>query len=236
MSVHDDTGYRTLEVISKAQKFNQWMYDTIRPFCHGNVLEIGSGIGNISRFFIQDGYSITLSDTDEFYLDQLKKKFNGINITSIDLVHENFATEYNHLFQNFDTLIFLNVLEHIGDDELAIGNCRQFLKPGGSLVILVPAYSFLFSKIDKELRHYRRYTAKKLSSLVLKKEFIVKKVFYFNALGILSWMYGKIFRLGAIPSKNMKLFDQLVPAAKMIDKILLRKTGLSVILTAQKGL
>ena len=234
MNAHDDIGFQTLEVISRADKFNKWMYDTILPFCHGNILEIGSGIGNISRLFIENGYSITLSDTDEFYFDQLKKKFKETKIASIDLVDENFTSKYNHLFQGFDTLIFLNVLEHINNDRLAIENCKQFLKPGGSLVILVPAYSFLYSQMDKELHHYRRYTAKKLSALVSEKKFIIKKVFYFNALGIFAWIYGKVFKLNTIPLKNMKLFSELVPIAKLVDKILFRKTGLSVILVAQK--
>jgi len=219
----DATGYQTLEVIAKADKFNRWMYDTIRPYCRDNILEIGSGIGNISQFFISDGYSITLSDTDNFYLNKLKKKFNRINILSIDLVHENFSKEHDEFFQAFDTVVFLNVLEHVRDDELAIENCRHFLKPGGTLIVLVPAYSFLFSKMDKELQHYRRYTSKKLTGLISKKKFNAK-------------MYGKLLGLHAIPEKNMKLFNHLVPFARLIDKILFRKTGLSVIAVAQKNL
>lgn len=212
------------------------MFETIRPYCHGKVLELGSGIGNISQFFVETGYSITLSDTEEFYVDQLKKKFSQKNVVSIDLVHEGFHKKYEQFFQTFDTVIFLNVLEHIKNDQQALENCRQFLKPGGSLVVLVPAYSFLFSKIDRDLQHYRRYTSKNLSILASKKSFVVKKVFYFNALGILAWMYGKFFGLRSIPSKKMKLFNNLVPLAKSIDKILFNKAGLSVIMVAQKDL
>jgi 16S rRNA A1518/A1519 N6-dimethyltransferase RsmA/KsgA/DIM1 with predicted DNA glycosylase/AP lyase activity len=75
------------------------MFETIRPYCQGHVLEIGSGIGNISQFFLQAGYSITLSDTDKFYVDQLKKNFPGSDIVSIDLVHENFHEKYAQLFK-----------------------------------------------------------------------------------------------------------------------------------------
>jgi len=231
----DERGYQTLEVIAKADKFNQWMFETISPYCHGNILEIGSGIGNISRLFIQKGYSIILSDTDEHYIEQLKTSFRGINIVSIDLIDEDFQKKYNRFFQTFDTVIFLNVLEHINNEDEAIENCRQFLKPGGALVILVPAYSFLFSKMDKELHHYRRYTAKTLSKVVSKKKFIVRKVFYFNAMGIFAWMYGKLFGMDSIPSKEMNLFNNLVPLAKFIDKIVFKKAGLSVIMVAQKG-
>lgn len=232
----DETGYQTLEVIAKADKFNQWMFETIRPHCHGNLLEIGSGIGNISRFFIQSGYSLTLSDTDEHYIEQLKNTFPGTNTLSIDLAHVDFPTKYIQLFQAFDTVILLNVLEHIEDEQEAIENCRHLLKPGGSLVVLVPAYSFLFSKMDRELHHYRRYTSKKLFNLVSKKKFNVRKVFYFNAMGISAWIYGKLLGLHSIPSKEMKLFNNLVPVAKFIDKILFEKAGLSVIMVAQKDL
>jgi len=230
----DEKGYQTLEVIAEADKFNQWMFETIRPYCRGNVFEIGSGTGNISHFFIQGDYRITLSDTDTFYVDYLKKRFSGPNVISVDLVHENFYEKYEYLFQTFDTVVLLNVLEHIENDEQAIENCRQFLKTGGSLVVLVPAYAFLFSAIDRHLHHYRRYTSKNLSNLVSKNKFVVRKVFYFNAMGVLAWMYGKVFRLHAIPSKEMKVFNRLVPLAKLIDKILFKKAGLSVIMVAQK--
>jgi len=232
----DEKGYQTLEVIAKADKFNQWMFETIRPYCHGNILEIGSGIGNISLFFIQNGYSITLSDTDEYYIDQLKKTFQETNVLPIDLVHEDFREKYARLFQTYDTVIFLNVLEHIDNEEQALENCRYLLKPGGALVVLVPAYNFLFSKMDRELQHHRRYTSKKLFTLASKKKFIVKKVFYFNAIGIVAWTYGKFLRLHSPPSKEMKLFNNLVPLAKFIDKILFKKAGLSVIMVAQKDL
>jgi len=229
-------GYQTLEVISKADKFNQWMYKTIRTYCRGKILEIGSGIGNISTFFVAENYSITLSDTDEDYIDLLQKKFVDQEILSIDLVDKDFTKKYKHLFETFDTVVFLNVLEHIDSDELAIENCKLFLKPKGCLVILVPAYPFLFSEMDKELKHFRRYTSKKLSELLLKGGLTVKNVFYFNAFGILAWIYGKVLRLKAIPSNNMKLFNKMVPFAKFVDKILFKKAGLSVIAAAQKEL
>ena len=232
----DNTGYQTLEIISKADRFNWWMYETIRPYCYGNILEIGSGIGNISKFFVKERCPVTLSDTDAFYFNYLKEKFYEINILSIDLVHENFTEEYKEYLEAFDTIVFLNVLEHIDNDELAIENCRFFLKTGGVLIILVPAYSFLFSKMDKELEHYRRYTAKGLKNLISKKKFTVQKAFYFNVLGIIAWMYGKIFKLHFIPRKNMKTFDRLVPLAKLGDKIFFKKAGLSVIVVAKKDL
>ena len=231
----DSTGYHSLTVIEKANKFNQWMYENVKKFAVGNILEIGSGIGNISQFFIRDGYSITLSDTDEFYISQLKSKFSNKNILAIDLAHNDFAVNYKSLFQSFETIFFLNVLEHIENDELAIQNCKHLLKPGGVLIILVPAYSFLFSKMDRELHHYRRYTKKSLMKLLSKEKCRVTKAFYFNALGIIGWMYAKIFNLQKLPPKEMSFFNKLTGFAKLVDKIFLNKAGLSVIAIATPG-
>jgi 2-polyprenyl-3-methyl-5-hydroxy-6-metoxy-1,4-benzoquinol methylase len=234
----NNTGQKTLEVIAKADKFNKWMYDTIRPYCNGNILEIGSGIGNISSFFVRDNFSITLSDADRSYVELLEKKFGDNtsvkNILFIDLQHPQFSREYSNLSGHFDTVFFLNVLEHIENDEMAIQNCRHLLKPGGTLIILVPAYSFLYSDMDRSLHHFRRYTIKSLSKLVSANQFTLKRSFYFNALGIAGWVYIKLFRRKKIASGEMGFFNKINSAARILDKIVLKKLGLSVIVVAQK--
>jgi 2-polyprenyl-3-methyl-5-hydroxy-6-metoxy-1,4-benzoquinol methylase len=234
----NNIGKKTLEVISKANRFNRWMYDTIRPYCYGNVLEIGSGTGNISSFFIEDGFQITLSDIGEHYLQILKKKFGGIanvkDILLLDLEQHDFQNVYKEKENFFDTIYLLNVLEHIEEHGKAVQNCKYLLREGGTLIILVPAYSWLFSKLDKELNHYRRYTLNKLNRLLAENQISVKKQFYFNALGIAAWAYGKIFRLSLIPAREMKMFNKIVPIAKMIDRIFFRSTGLSAIIIGMK--
>jgi SAM-dependent methyltransferase len=239
LRTESDSGNQILEEISKAHHFNKWMYETIRPFCRGNILEIGSGIGNISSFFISDNYQITLSDIRQEYLIKLKETFgNNIgeqNIISIDLVAPSFSEEYQGIARGFETVIFLNVLEHVENDNQAIKNCQYLLKPNGTLIILVPAYNFLYSQLDKALGHHRRYAAKRLSNLISLNGFTTKKVFYFNALGMLAWSYGKIFRLHSIPGTEMKVYDRLVPFAKRIDKLLHNRIGLSVIIIGENN-
>ena len=109
MNPTDNTGNKTLNVIADADKFNSWMYQTIKPFTYGSILEIGSGIGNISKYFIQNNYSITLSDFDEFYLDRLKKDFSSNNnvkdFQSIDLQKKDFQAEYENLKESYDTTV-----------------------------------------------------------------------------------------------------------------------------------
>lgn len=234
----ENTGYTALTILSKANRFNRWMYEAIKPHLTDNVLEIGSGIGNISSFILQDFNTVTLSDIDDFYLQKLKTNFQqqsqASEFLSINLQMQSFKIVYKDLKEKFDSLVLLNVLEHLPDDNYALENCKFLLKPKGTLIILVPAYKFLFSRMDKELHHFRRYTAKSLRKKIAAQSFQINKSFYFNFLGIFAWLYGKIFKLKVLPSSEMNVFNRLVPLGRFLDKIVFQRTGLSTIVIAKK--
>lgn len=230
----DLEGMETLHVIEKANKFNRWMYETIKPFCKGKILEIGCGIGNISEFFIQDSQDIVLSDLRENYLEIVSKKFTNPTI-KINLIDPEFDTKYDEIIGTFDTVFALNVIEHIEDDKQAIANCKKLLKKGGSLIILVPAYQFLFNNFDKELEHFRRYTRKKIETVIAENNLEIVNSFYFNFIGIIGWyVSGSILKKKTIPENQMGLFNLLVPVFRWADKIILNKIGLSVICVSKK--
>ena len=239
MEATDNTGNEILEVIANARKFNYWMYSAIKPYLQGNILEIGSGIGNISTYFLSDNAAITLSDTDTFYTNTLKNKFESYKnlkgVLQIDIQDPSFETTYDSFKEKYDSIFLLNVLEHVADDYAAIKNCNFLLKPGGTLLVLTPAYSVLYSSLDKALGHYRRYTTSGVNTLLKKTELITKKSFYFNALGTLAWFYGKLFRLKTIPAGEMGFFNKITGLAKIIDKITFSKIGLSVIAVGKKS-
>jgi 2-polyprenyl-3-methyl-5-hydroxy-6-metoxy-1,4-benzoquinol methylase len=229
----DVEGEETLKAIAAADKFNGWMFDTIAPFCKGSVLEVGSGIGNISNFFLENNYDITLSDIRENYCETLQSKFchfkNCKGVINLDLVDPAFDSKYSSLIGSFDTVFALNVVEHIKDDKLAIANCKKLLKTSGHVIILVPAYNTLYCDLDKELEHYRRYTKKTLRNIIT-SSFTLMHEQYFNAMGIAGWIYsGKILKIKVIPTKQMKIYNAFVPLFKLIDALLFHKLGLSVI-------
>lgn len=233
----DPTGFETLDVIGKANRFNHWMFSIIKPFCSGQILEIGSGIGNISAFFIAESANIYLSDINPEYCRFLAKKFSltDSKIISIDLVDTDFDVKFQHLFNSFDSIFALNVLEHIHDHDKALQNAYKLLKPTGNLVILVPAYQFLYCRFDKELGHYRRYSKKLLRKTILQNNFHVKKLFCFNLVGIAGWfLFGKLSGRKQIESGEMGLFNKLVPVFRILDKITFHKIGLSLIVIATK--
>ncbi len=231
----DKEGAQTLETISQAKRFNKWMYETIHPHCSGKILEIGSGIGNISEFFTAEGADITLSDIRKSYCDHLRKRYVSHDVVQLDLVHEDFEKEYGRLLSTFDTIFALNVIEHIEDHELAMANIQKLLRPSGKVVILVPAFQWLYNNFDRELYHFRRYNRQSLVDL-LSKEFEVKDSFYFNPVGIAGWFFnGSILKKKEIPSDQMKHFDKLVPIFRTINVFTKQLFGLSVIAVGYKS-
>jgi 2-polyprenyl-3-methyl-5-hydroxy-6-metoxy-1,4-benzoquinol methylase len=230
----DLEGLETLSVIEKANKFNKWMYETIKPYSKGRILEIGCGIGNISEFFINDNFDIVLSDLRDNYIQIVKNKFTN-EVIKIDLVDVDFDTKHKDLIGTFDTVFALNVVEHIKDDHKAIENCKKLLKNQGYLIILVPAYQALFNNFDVELEHYRRYTQKSLKQLIKANQLNIIKTFSFNVIGILGWFVsGSILKKKTIPEGQMGLFNTLVPVFKLADILTLKKIGLSVICISEK--
>ena len=230
----DQSGLETLNAVSAADKFNQWMYETIKPFLKGEILEIGSGIGNITQCVIADNFMVTASDIRENYCFILRNRFDENpllkEVRNIDIVHPDFDELYKDLFEKFDSIFALNIVEHVENDMLAIQNCKKLLKSGGNLIILVPAYQFLYNHFDKELEHYRRYTAATLTKLFNNSGLIIRKSMYFNFVGMAGWFVtGSILRKKIIPEGQMKLYNTLVPVFRIVDKVCLNKIGLSVI-------
>ena len=235
----DSEGKATLESIASASRFNEWMYDVTSKRLNGRILEIGSGIGNISEYYLRDNRSIVLSDIRDNYCQFLKNRYGNLlsceDVMKIDLVHPDFDKEYSPYFDSFDGIFALNVIEHINNDMQAISNARKLLKTGGRLVVLVPAYQLLYNNFDRALEHYRRYTEGSLKTLFEKNNLQIAHSQYFNLAAIAGWWFsGNILKNEVIPNGQMKIYNKLVPIFKIMDKLVLNKIGISVIVEGIK--
>ena len=231
----DFEGEENLRAIAEADKFNEWMYQQVVPHCTGKILEIGSGIGNISYFFDRDGMDIDLSDIREQYRSYLKKSFEKRAVLDMDIVADGFIDMHGDKLGTYDAVFALNVVEHIKDDKLAIENMIKLLKPGGKIIILVPAYQWLYNGFDVALEHFKRYTKSRLLGIFPIKGAKLIKSWYFNFAGIFGWfLVGSVLKKKLIPESNMKLYNVLTPIFKIADKVVLNKMGLSVIAVYQK--
>lgn len=215
------------------------MFDTIRPYVKGSILEIGSGIGNISDIFVQTGIPLTLSDLDTRYCGMLAEKFHGEpmvrGVYQIDLGHPGFENEYAELLGKFSTVFALNVVEHIPNDKLAIANAKLLLRTRGHLIVLVPAYTALFNGLDQGLDHWRRYNRESLKKL-LSKDFEILKTQYFNLAGIVGWwLSGSVLKKQELPSGQLSLYNKLVPLFRVADAMTFHQVGLSVIAVGRKN-
>jgi 2-polyprenyl-3-methyl-5-hydroxy-6-metoxy-1,4-benzoquinol methylase len=230
----DIEGQATLEAIAAAPRFNEWMYDVISPRLTGEILEIGSGIGNISTHFFKKGHRLTVSDIRDNYCEHLSTHFKKEpllgGVLNLDLVHPDFDRLYKAHFGRYDGAFALNVVEHIQDDVLAIANCKKLLRKGGRLVILVPAYPSLYNSFDRALEHYRRYNKTSLENIFKINNLKIVHSQYFNLAAIAGWWFsGTILKKEVIPTGQMRLYNSLVPIFKILDKIVLNKMGISVI-------
>ena len=234
----DAAGLSTLENISSAGRLNAWMFGVIRPYVSGRILEIGSGIGNISSQFAANGLSLTLSDFSDEYCSYLQAKFHSEplvrEVVRIDLVDKDFGARHAHLLGSFDTVFALNVVEHIQDDGLAVANCHRLLAPGGRLILLMPAFQWLYNDYDKRLGHYRRYSRRSMERL-LSTKFEVERTWYYNLGGMAGWfLFGTIFGGKHIKEWQMRAYDKLVGLFRLADKVVFNRIGLSVLGVGKK--
>lgn len=237
--VTDKVGKDTLDMIGEADLFNEWMFQTIYPFSNGEILEIGSGLGNISKFYLNNGDEIMLTDLRKEYCLSLQDKFgskqNLLGIDQLNLTHPEFEQAYSDHLEKYDTVFALNVIEHIEDDNLAICNCKKLLRKDGHLIILVPSYQKLYNRFDKELGHFKRYTLETLSDLFIKNEIEIIHKKYFNFIGVFGWyISGGLLKKDTIPSNQMKIYNKLVPLWKKVDRLLKNRIGLSTIVVGRK--
>jgi len=235
----DPAGQETLEIFAETDHFNRWMFENLSPYCRDNILETGSGIGNISALLLERFNFVCLSDLRSAYCQLLRERFSENNklknVFVLDLGEQQIEKKYPEYMGAFDTVLSSNVVEHVADEYMAFQNCRKLLKAGGRLVILVPAYNWLFNSFDSELGHYRRYTRKSLKKLFTQHGFEVVHAQYFNAVGILGWWFsGSVMRKKILPKNQLTLYNKLIPFIRLMDKLLLNQAGLSVIVAGEK--
>jgi SAM-dependent methyltransferase len=230
----DPSGFETLEAFSRANAFNRWLYQKMSVYVLGDTLEIGSGIGNISAFLLKEQTNVSLSDLRPEYCRLLQNKFGHDphlqGVYELDLSLVDFELKHAELLGKFDTVIALNVIEHITDDLHAIRNAKSLLRSNGKLIILVPAGQWLYNSIDRELGHYRRYSKSGLNDLLKSAGIVITDSSYFNAIAILGWWFsGNILHKNIISPVKLNLYNRLVPFFRMLDWILTPFTGISVI-------
>lgn len=228
----DPVGAATLERLALAPRYNTWMFDRLMPWVGDAVIEIGAGIGNLSAF-LMDRKRVMLTDTSPHYLEALRSRFAGKPHVSVARL---FLPEVDPgaFGPGFDTVICLNVLEHVEDDARSLRAILTLLKPGGRLVLLVPALPSIYGTLDRALGHYRRYGRRDLIRRFQDAGFRVPHTEYFNLGGIPGWWFtGRVLRRELIPQGSLRLYDALVPLFRL-ERFLPWRVGQSLIAVGER--
>jgi glycosyltransferase involved in cell wall biosynthesis len=215
----DVYGSQILGRLNRAPRFTKWMADVIRPYVGEKVLEIGAGTGNLTVQLLPRRL-YWASDINPLYLTYLENV--GLNRPYMRVGYtdgekgESFPTE-----QKFDTVICLNVVEHLADDLAALNNIRTVLEDGGRAIVLVPCGPWLFGTLDEVLGHHRRYTRKQLTEVAEKAGFHLENMLEFNRVGVIAWwLNGRLLRKRTFGLWQIKLLNLLTPLFRVLDNFL----------------
>lgn len=230
----EDIVYQTLQRMKKLRRYNQWIFLKFRPFLGKRVLEIGSGIGNITKFLL-DRDLVIATDMEPKYLALLKNTFGHYKKFRVESIDISGSEAGRFQSDHIDSVICFNVLEHIEQDETALKNIFNLLEPGGRLLLFVPSHPWLYGSLDRHLGHCRRYGKKGLKHKLERIGFKVAFLEYFNRMGMLGWfLNSKILRKKRLPSFQLRIYNLLVPLFKL-EKFLPLPFGTSLLVVAEKS-
>jgi glycosyltransferase involved in cell wall biosynthesis len=219
--IYKNSGPETLEALSAAPRFNRWMADTVQPYLGSHIMEIGAGIGNLTRFLVPRTRRYIASDIDSEHLARLTARFQhrpNMEVRFADLARTECFEEFEG---QMDSIVCLNVLEHIEDDLTGLRNIHSVLSSGGRAVILVPHGQEIFGTLDVALGHFRRYSESELREKMEQIGFHVERVIMFNRISRPAWyVSGKLLRRTALGRRQMRLFDRFVWLWRKIDRLL----------------
>ena len=218
-----------LETFDKAKIWRKYIFFLIKKYFKNEILEVGAGIGSFTKNYINKFNNITLSETDSKNLDYIKKKFDTKKIDTSDKLIQNINKKFN-------TIIYLNVLEHIECDIDEINNALEKLNSNGYLIVLVPAHNKLYSKFDKAVGHVKRYELDFFKKNKFENTELVD-LYYLDCLGYLLYYINRIFfKEETYPSKfKVVVWDKFfTPITILIDFLLRYRFGKNIMCIYRK--
>jgi SAM-dependent methyltransferase len=203
------------------------MFRRVQPWIGDRVLEIGSGVGNLSQFLV-DRPRVVLTDTAPAYLARLRERFG--HLPNVEVRRLYLPTIDGPIAtRSFDSIVCLNVLEHVADDVRSLAAMRSLLEKGGRIILLVPALRALYGSLDRALGHVRRYTPGGLREAFTAAGLRMRHLEYFNLAGIPGWwLVGRVLRREMISQQSLRWFDALVPLFRL-ERFLPWRLGQSLI-------
>ncbi len=215
-----------LSVFALAKNWKQYWASKVRPLLGDRVLEVGAGIGTNTSLLLAGQASWLALEPDPEQCAKIRKQVSDDAV----LVHAGTLADID-ASQKFDSIIYIDVLEHIEDDRTELARAMTFLNKGGKLIILSPAHQSLFSPFDSAVGHFRRYSKATLRAVVPPTA-LVEKIFYLDSVGcVASWANAKLMKSSMPSAGQIKLWDGLmVPLSRLLDPLTGYRVGKTIVM------
>jgi SAM-dependent methyltransferase len=214
-----------LDNLGRAEGYNSWVLDQAAPHLGRRVLEVGCGSGTFTRLLADRGVAVTGMDIEERFVAAARRATQGC--ANVDLrVGDICAQDWDG---EFDSVIMLDVLEHLDNDRQMLDRLHRALTPGGRIIVKVPAFAWLNGTLDAAVGHRRRYTKAGLRAHLEAAGFDSIRSWYFNVAGIPGWwLNGTVLKRTVPPAGQLALFERLMPLVKAADLFARPFAGISV--------
>jgi glycosyltransferase involved in cell wall biosynthesis len=236
-AARDDVGTITLRRMATLGSYNRWLHERFQHYLGSRILEVGSGVGNQTRFFIDDRELVVASDIEPHYVRELAGRFldrPNLRIASYRFPLSDAAREELR-GDGINTIVCMNVLEHIEDDRSTLQDFAAVLPSGGRLVLLVPAMKALYGTLDEHLGHCRRYEPVELRSAVMAAGFAIDTIRFLNRPAVAGWwLSSRVLKRRVIPKGQLRAFRWMMPLLKF-EETRASSFGLSLLVLAHRA-
>lgn len=218
-----------LDAMASAHRYQEWVFDLVRPYLGECILEVGSGIGTMTSWLARFAPTVA-TDIDASLLAQLSEVAGGwttrpIGPHAFDIANDLHDQEW---LAGIDTVVSFNVLEHIPDDLAAVRGMLAVLREGGApgprrLIIFVPAHQWAYGTVDRTFEHCRRYSKRSMTELIMAAQPGPSRTRfrYFNTFGLPGWVVlGRVLRKPTFGRGSVRTVERLVPVFRRLDPLL----------------
>jgi len=228
---------KDLEAMSFAVNYHRWILSIFAPYLGSRVVEVGAGTGSFSELLLERRLeSLSLVEPSSAMYQQLCRRVGeSQNVKTYNDIFENVAERIRSA-ERPDSIIYVNVLEHIADDVHELNVINKTLDAGGRIFIFVPALRWLHGSYDRAINHFRRYTRTELEKKCVASGFKVTESRYFDLLGVLPWWVKyKVFQSNNMEPGAVRFYDQrVVPIARTLESSVTPPIGKNVLLIGEK--
>jgi len=226
---------KELELFATAKNWKSYVREQVEPYLTGDVLEVGAGLGGTTRVLAPGGStSWTCLEPDSTLAAQLRRAIHADEIAADCRVRIGTLDDLE-VAERFETILYMDVLEHIEDDAAEVRRAVSRLRPNGTLVVLGPAHEWLFTPFDEALGHFRRYDRRMLVALT-PPDARLERFRYLDMVGIIASTGNRLFLRQSVPSPgHLKIWDQImVPMSRRLDPLVGYRFGKSALAVWRK--